>query len=360
MDALLATHPRRVAVFRALQLGDMLCAVPALRALKAGWPDSELSLIGLPWAREWSCRVPYVDRFIAFPGYPGLPETVPDGCAWPDFLAWVRRCRFDLLLQMHGSGEIVNPMLRDWNARLTVGFALSTTQPGGPDWPVRWPRNGHEIERLLQLVAAVGIPARGKALEFPLTSADYAAARALLGPTRPFACVHAGAQLPSRRWPAARFAAIGDLLARRGLQVVLTGSAAEAGLLRLVQDAMLAPALNLAGRTDLWSLGALIDAAQVLVCNDTGVSHIAAARGCSSVVISCGAEVARWAPLDKARHRVLWQAMDCRPCAYRECPLGHGCATAIDIASVAAEVEMALARAPRPKAWEERNERNGD
>ena len=66
-------------------------------------------------------------------------------------------------------------------------------------------------------------------------------------------------------------------------------------------------AIDLAGKTTLGALGALIEGAEALVCNDTSVSHIAAALACPSVVVSCGADVARWAPLDADRHRVLWQ-----------------------------------------------------
>src|SRR3954454_15669836 len=88
--------PRRVAIFRALQLGDMLCAVPAFRSLRAAWPGSEIVLIGLPWARAFAQRFDrYIDGFLEFPGFPGLPERVPRFHEIQPFLDRVRAERFE-------------------------------------------------------------------------------------------------------------------------------------------------------------------------------------------------------------------------------------------------------------------------
>lgn len=348
---MLAPDIRRVAVFRALMLGDLLCATPALRALRQGLPGAHIALVGLPWAREWAERLDSVDEFIEFPGWPGLPERTPaDARSRLDFLMAMCARQFDLALQMHGSGAIVNTLTAAFGAHLNAGFCT----PGGaaPAYDaarfLRWPATGTEVERLLALTDHLGLARQGLHLDFPLRDADRAAAQALLqsGPglacdsdssmlARRWVLVHPGSQWPSRRWPAERFAAVADLLADQGCSIALTGTAAEAELTRAVAATMRAPALDLAGRTTLWSLGALIERASLLVCNDTGVSHVAAALGTPTTVVANGSDVQRWAPSDHRQHVLLWHDMACRPCSHAVCPIDNACAKAVATATVA-------------------------
>lgn len=343
MSPAIAAPVERIGVFRALMLGDLLCAVPALRSLRRAYPAADITLVGLPWARELAARLDCVDDFVAFPGWPGLPETPADLTAIPSFLERLQARRFDLAIQLHGSGPIVNPLVACFGARQSAGFRID-----GAWFPAHeaqryapWPASGHEIERLLALIDHLGLPADDRALEFPLEEADFMALGDVWPGLRdgsPYVCVHAGAQLASRRWPVERFAAVADALARQGLTVVLTGGTAEGALAAELRALMRERAVNLVGRTTLWTLGALIDGAQFVVCNDTGISHVAAALDCPSVVVSCGADTARWAPLERGLHTVLSQPMACRPCSHADCPYDHGCATAVDVPSVLAAV----------------------
>ena len=115
--------PQRVAVLRALALGDLLCAIPALRAFRAAWRDAEITLVGLPWARQFAERFEgYIDRFVEFPGWPGLPEREPLLGRIPDFLAAMQREEYDLAIQLHGSGTIVNSLIALLGAKRTAGF----------------------------------------------------------------------------------------------------------------------------------------------------------------------------------------------------------------------------------------------
>src|SRR4051812_23076246 len=100
---------RRIAVIRALHLGDMLCAVPALRALRASFPVAHITLIGLPWVRELAALLPrFIDAVDEFPGFPGIPERPFDARRTCAFIARAQEQQFDLVIQLHGSGSHIN------------------------------------------------------------------------------------------------------------------------------------------------------------------------------------------------------------------------------------------------------------
>jgi ADP-heptose:LPS heptosyltransferase len=228
-----APLPRRVAVFRTLQLGDLLCAVPALRALRAALPEAEVVLIGLPWAREFADRFrAYVDGFREFPGYPGLPERPARVEKVLEFLADMQRERFDLVLQMHGSGVVTNPLAALLGARRVAGFHLPGHYRPDAELFLPWPECGLEVRRLLRLVGHLGARPRGEELEFPLRGQDYRELAAIdeAADLRPgaYVCIHPGASVAERRWPVEGFAAVARALAGRGFAVVLTGTAGEA------------------------------------------------------------------------------------------------------------------------------------
>jgi ADP-heptose:LPS heptosyltransferase len=310
LSAFNGTLPRRVGILRGLQLGDMLCAVPALRALRTALPESEQILIGLPWARVLVDRYPmYLDGFREFPGWPGLPECVPQWNQIPTFVSLMQRERFDLVVQLHGSGEITNSVAALFRGRRTTGFYTPGKYRPDADLFAPYPDEGLEIHRLLRLVEFLELPTQGDRLEFPMHTADGEELRAVLGKNRlepgRYVCVHPGASVPERRWPAEQFAVVVRALAARGFQVVLTGTAPEAGVTSEVARTAQISCVDLSGRTSLGAVAALLSKARVLVCNDTGVSHLAAALRTPSVVITTGDNAARWAPADASIHRIV-------------------------------------------------------
>jgi ADP-heptose:LPS heptosyltransferase len=181
---------------------------------------------------------------------------------------------------------------------------------------IEYPEQLPEVRRHLALMAHLGYftgvlegaETESDRLEFPLHPIDAAdlAALELNGlDVRRFVCFHPGARAEARRWSPKKFAAVADRLAADGLQVVLTGSETEAGLARAVQQAMHYPAINLAGKTSLGALAVLLTKARLLVCNDTGVSHLAAALQTPSVVIYTASDPKQWAPLNRELHHAV-------------------------------------------------------
>src|SRR5438105_10238382 len=139
---------KKIAVFRALQLGDLLCSMPAIRALRKAFPDAHIALIGLPWAKSLVDRFPdYLDSFILFPGYPGLPEQPVNPNEVTLFLDKMQKRKFDLILQMQGNGTIVNPLMQLLGARYNAGFCIKNEYCPDPDMFLEYPEGISEIEK---------------------------------------------------------------------------------------------------------------------------------------------------------------------------------------------------------------------
>ncbi|NJN90903.1 MAG: glycosyltransferase family 9 protein [Leptolyngbyaceae cyanobacterium SL_5_14] len=313
-------QPQRIVVVRSLPgLGDLLCAVPAFRALRTAFPQAHITLIGLPLARDFVQRFShYLDEWLEFPGYPGIPEVTGSPQRLTSFLNDVQQSGFDLALQLHGSGIYTNPFTVLLGARVNAGFFIPGQYCPDSEYFFPYPDDQPEIRRNLQLLTSLGISLQGEELEFPLWKSDWQAFEAMrssspsgriatthdLQPGR-YICIHPGASVSSRRWKPAQFAAVADALAAQGFQIVLTGTAIEAQLTQAVADAMHSPAVDLAGKTSLGAIAALLKQAQLLICNDTGISHLAAALQVKSVVLFSASDPNRWAPLNRHLHRIV-------------------------------------------------------
>ncbi|MEA2511755.1 MAG: hypothetical protein QOJ59_1242 [Thermomicrobiales bacterium] len=345
-QSLAALAPRRIIILRALYLGDLLCALPAFRALRRRFPATEITLIGLPWARDLADRFPYLDRLLPFPGFPGLPEVPYEPARTEAFLAKAREAEYDLAIQLHGSGSYANDLVAALGARVSLGFGaadddrLTVTVP--------WCEEERELRRCLRLVGELGAETTDTSIEFPTTIEEEQRACALLGarPTSggPIIALHPGAKAPERRWPVEKFAALGDALgAQYRARIVLTGGPGEQELGRAIRRLMRVPPLDLTGETDLGTFAALIARLDLLVTNDTGASHMAAATRTRSVVLFGPSRPVRWAPLDDALHTAVdaWAIRDCvgdRAIALAELPIGP----------VLAACDQALASTGRP------------
>ncbi|GHO70748.1 LPS biosynthesis-related glycosyltransferase [Ktedonobacter sp. SOSP1-52] len=326
-------QPERIAIIRALYVGDLLVSVPACRALRRRFPRSEITLIGLPWARTFAQHFPrYIDRFVEYAGYPGLEDIKTTPEKMRRFIAEQRAYGYDLVLQMHGSGRTSNALARNLGASITVGYydptqreasdLLTLTAPYALDW--------HEIYCAMGVAALAGCREFDPALEFPVNVGDRAEAEALLvgcvTGNRPLIGLHPGSKSPARRWPASYFARLADMLVERfGAQIVLTGGPGEEGTVAEVQRHMQAKALNCAAQTTIGGLAGLLNRYDLFISNDTGPAHLACALNRPSITLFGPVDVRRWAPLDQSIHRVARHPVPCSPCSHWSCPIDHRC-----------------------------------
>ncbi|MCU0547967.1 MAG: glycosyltransferase family 9 protein [Leptolyngbya sp. Prado105] len=300
IDAVMnACPPQKIAIVRALPgLGDFLCSVPALRAIRKAFPRAEITLIGLPSVRELVSRFDeFLDRWLEFPGFPNIPEVPYQASRTAAFLAEARSYQFDLALQMHGNGSCMNPLVLQLGAKVTAGFCLGQP-PHSNFFP--YPDDEPEVRRSLRLLEYLNIPTCGEHLEFPVKAADW---NPVLD--RPYLCLHPGASAADKCWSPQFFAQVAEVLSIQGFQIVLTGTDSEAVLNQSIAKAMNGAVIDLTGKTDLDTLASLLKQSHLLICNDTGVSHLVDALQVKSVVIFSKSDPARWSPLDRQKHRIV-------------------------------------------------------
>lgn len=294
----------KIAVFRALQLGDLLCAMPAIAALKYNYPESTLYFIGLPHMGPLLERFDCVDEFIAFPGHPELPELPCNPLALTDFVKRMQAEKFDLLLQLQGNGTIVNDFLKNFGAKRLVGFRPIGSRQDS-DW-LEYPDNLHEVDRHLALIEFLRLPIPNRAMFYPLFGSDWSGFEVIENRLAyPFAIVHVGSRDTKRQWPLENFVRLAEHLHAKGYQIVLTGVSAEKRRIAEFENLLTFRVLNLCAQLDLGVLGCLVRQASLVICNCTGISHIAAALETRSIVISMDGEPKRWGPQNKRLHKTF-------------------------------------------------------
>ena len=278
--------PPPVVVLRALGLGDLLTAVPALRALADAFPRHP-RLLATPSALAPLARC-----------CGAVDEVVPsEGLDQP---LGGRLHGAGLAVNLHGRGPESHNLLLAAEPRRLLAFAHPAV-PASSQGP-RWRAEEHEVARWCRLLEEGGIAADPGRLDVELPPGP------LPHGVRGATLVHPGAGSPARRWPVERFAAVARAEAHAGRPVVVTGGPAEVELARTVAArAGLPRGAVHAGGQGVLALGRMVAAAGRVVCGDTGVAHLATAVGTPSVVLFGPSSPALWGPpADRHWHRALW------------------------------------------------------
>lgn len=274
--------PRRIVVLRALGLGDLLTAVPALRALRDRYPEAVITLAAPAALAPVAGLADAVDE---------VADTAPLTPLAPALH------HADLAVNLHGRGPESTRLLLGTAPRRLITFA-SASLPATARSP-RWRADEHEVSRWCRLLAESGIPADPGRLVLRRPEEPSPAPGAVV--------IHPGAGAPARCWPASRWAAVARAIRADGRAVVVTGSDDEAALAsRVASEAGLPPGAVLAGRTGLSALAALAASASLILSGDTGMAHLAAAYRRPAVTLAGPVSPSLWGPPPRPWHQILW------------------------------------------------------
>jgi ADP-heptose:LPS heptosyltransferase len=352
------SNARRVLAIRLDNIGDVVMAGPALRALRAAAPDASLALLCSPAGREAARLLPWVD------------ETIVARTVWQDAggrlpldphreLALVERLRagtFDAAFVFTSFSQSVFPAAY---ACYLAGIPVRVGQAaefGGSvlSHVVRPAADGtHQVDRNLHLVEALGLRVEDRSLSVELPRPAIEGAHRLLDaagvdPLTPFVAIAPGASASARRYPAQRFAAVARLLRERlGWPIVVVGAKAD----REAADAIVANApgaVSLAGATTTPQWAAVIGGARLVVSSHSAPLHLADALRTPVVCLFSGTDrESEWGPRDTPSV-LLREPTACAPCRLFDCPIGLPCLDIPPDAIVEAALALLGGRRPRP------------
>ena len=324
---------RRLLCVRLDSLGDVLMCTPAMRALRAQHPERHLTLLTSPSGAALEPHLADVDTVLSYEA-PWMKHSSVDAAQRHlDLVRELAEGRFDgaVIFTCYSQSALPAALLCHL-AGIPLRAAYCREKPyrllsdplADPE-PERLVR--HEVQRQLDLVRHLGAQAASDRLAFALRQQDIDGVRARLGaagidPARPWLVLHPGASAAARRYPREHWSALlRDLTARLGCPLVLTGGAHEIPLVEAIRSDAGFPTHSFAGELSLGELAALLAQASLLIGNNSGPAHPAAAVGTPVVALYAltNPQHTPW----RVPHRVLYHDVDCRGCHSSVCPQGH-------------------------------------
>ena len=310
----------KILVVRLRSIGDTVLATPTLRALRRHLPNAEIDILLEDWV------APLLE------GHSAVDSVIPVGRGAREratVAMKLRRTGYDAVINLHG-GTTSTFLARATGALIRAGFAdyrysfLYTHLLGSAAG--FWNKSAtHSAEQQLALAGFLGVPVGDRPsseLEVTETAREFVenalSERGFPGADTPVALIHPAAATFTKQWDVRNFAALSDLLSRKGYFVAAVVSAREKGVLEAMTEyADTAPA-GFSGLS-LPQVTALAEKASVFAGNDSGIAHIAAAVGTPPLVIFGSSNRDHWGPWTKGPSSIVFKSFECQPCPGYEC-----------------------------------------
>ena len=337
-------QPNRIGIYKIGNIGDIICALPAMFCIRRAFPKAEITLItspgkrGNPGAEGLLEGAEWIDNLYVY--YKDQIDTVPK--TW-ELIKDFRRRKFDLWIELPGNLATFRTALRN----------MVTARLSGAKWAFGWRINHinwatqvqsehygfpNEVDRALEILKDAGIDDFGVKFSLPLNSGHRDRVNKLLESQglngKSLVAIAPGAKRSTNRWPPERFAKVARYLCENGNSVVTMGGTEERELCGQVLHGIAGGAANLAGETTLLESVEVLSRCRLLVCNDSGVQHMAAAVGIPSISIFSYRDIkGKWFPYGVG-NKVLQEWVECHSCFLETCPHENKCLTLIDVPRV--------------------------
>ena len=331
--------PKRILVIRLDRIGDVVLSTPVVSALRAAFPHAFIAMMVRPACRDVIEGHPALNEVILYEketAHRSVRDTIR-------FARRLRRHQFDTALVLHPSNRSHwIPWLAGISVRIgydrKCGWLLTHRRPHHKQEGEK-----HEAVYTLELLEAFGITGAPVAPTVAIQPAAAARVETFLreasvAPTDRVVAIHPSASCVSKRWMPERFAQVADRLAdKQRVRVCLIAGPDDVRYAEAVQQRMQQPAINAAGRLSIGELAALLKRCRLLISNDSGPVHVAAAVGTPVVDIfgrnQAGLSPQRWGPLG-AGHVVLHKEVGCVTCLAHDCDIEFLCLTSLQVDEV--------------------------
>lgn len=336
---------KKILIIKPSSLGDVIHALPVAASLKSGIPDARIDwVVGSPFMDILEGN-PDIERLIPFDR--GLLKGGRAVSNLTAFLGELRRERYELVIDLQGLLRSAL-MAAACRAGRRVGFA--NAREGAPFFytdKVPVPDvNIHAVDRYLLTLRHLGLNADARP-QFKIhtgaeadSQAEAIIRAAGIADGEPFAAIAPSARWETKRWPASNFLELARRIGKeRGLKALFVGSAGDRGLFDGLDVSGLEGSFAF-GRTTLKGLAALLGRATVLITNDSGPMHVAAAVGTPCAAFFGPTDHKRTGPYGDG-HRIISAGVECAPCFRRDCK-DVKCLTGITVEMAYAEIESSI------------------
>ncbi|MCD6508286.1 lipopolysaccharide heptosyltransferase II [Candidatus Poribacteria bacterium] len=318
-------------------IGDMVLLTPALRAIRNAYPDAHISILVNPLVEGLMSRNPYIDKVIVYDKrgeQKGMRNLLGMASA-------LKEEGFDMAILFHPNS--IRSALLAFLARIPIRVGTNTSKRGiFLTDPIPDESDLHEVERYLRVARIAGAKEVNDRLEFWHGPAErsYAQYKFMQFGIRPrdfVIGINPSTTWPSKAWAPENFAALADMLAEEaGARIIITGSPDDVPLAEKIEEMTRCKVINLAGRTDIFQLGAVIELCDLFISCDSGPMHIAAAVGTPTVALFGPTSPTRHRPYGQ-NHIVIRHPFPCSPCYRVHCP-NNVCLSSITPSEVAAAI----------------------